>query len=842
MFSQEQIGKMMENQTQNSPQMYPARIYDGTAFIPNAGREQSSDNLTTVMTDKNEVLGFQDGTSQQEMEHAINADNNGSISEYKPTFYDKFIREPLKAIGMDAFQPKFISDIKPTPERAFATSMARAATADVFKPTFSDQEAKAYPAQAFAGGLVGTVAAFATGGALLDGMKLSQLTPFAENIIKGGILGGAYKGVSETSNELRDEEHPDLAKIGKAVLHDTLWWGGISGVVGAVAKPVGVASAAGLGYLMAKSDGADEPSALLNGGVLAGFHLLSTHGEQPEVRQMVVENLQKNVGDYILAKNPAVHEIVADRGGQEFVENHAQDAIEQINDMAMNPKDTGIETPEAKAIEQKDKYIPRPAQPFTDGYDPKAMDFLSNFIPAKVIVRLTGTERVRLANLPLDVLEEYKAQHAQTANDIETEKKQINSPLNTEIEKMINEGSPVNPIDEVVKSKTLLSQVMKNITDQVMVKKGEKNDSQGREGVENGIGQETPQGDIETKGEKLTVDQAKEYLGVDANGKGKKISISSTRGKKNPSETIGQESDQTGLEGIKKTTLDVVKNISDKYDLKPVITGGMEGGVHDASLEYSHVKGDKVDLRLEDKLNFTVKSWDQTETRINKKGQEELGYKDPDSNAIFWKEGNHWDVEVREKDTSIKSDEPSNKDDASVTKTKTSGIAKSIEAKAIEQGLTKSGYADLAGYDSSTIKEQSELASKFTIDQIKEIATGREPLPKGMKPATALSIAEDHATMTKDAKLAMELAKSPLATQISEGASALSLSRIRTPDSATAKIRELNKLKEQKTEKAQGGKKPEVIKKQIRKSLEKAIEKAKPSKKDWASFLESIKC
>jgi len=181
-----------EPETNNAPVTYPERIYDSGSreFVPNVNREQSSDNLTTVLTDRNEVLGFPDQTSKQEMQSAIEADRNGSISEYKPTFYEKYIQGPLADMGIDAFQPKFVSDIKPTPERAFATSMAEAATAGVFKPEFIDQEAKANPKAAFAGSVVGSIVAFASGSALLDGWKLSQLTPFAENIIKGGILGG----------------------------------------------------------------------------------------------------------------------------------------------------------------------------------------------------------------------------------------------------------------------------------------------------------------------------------------------------------------------------------------------------------------------------------------------------------------------------------------------------------------------------------------------------------------------------------------------------------------------------------------------------------------------------
>lgn len=462
-------------QTQTDPITYPSRIYDDASgdFMPNVNRDVSSDKVTTVLSNTNEVLGFKDGTSVQEMHNAIEADRYGSIRTYRPTFYDKFIRQPLAAMGMSSFQPTFISDIKPTPERAFATSMARAATADVFKPEFSDQEAKAYPAQAFAGNLVGSIAAFATGGALLDGWKLTQLTPFAESIIKGGILGGAYKGASETSNQLRDSDHPDLAKIGTAVLHDGLWWGGISGLTGAASKPIGVAASAGLGYLMAKSDGADEPSALLNGSVLAGFHMLSSHGDQQDVRDLVSSKMQSNIADYILAKNPLVHPIVADQAGRELISNYAQGVIERANQRA-----TGIETPEAAAIEEKTKPVEqtgietseakaieeqkfkRPDEPFTDGYDPKMMDYLSQYIPARLIVRMSGTDRLSLANASEKDLEAYKSLHDQAAQEDAQNKTANKTPINLDVEKMINEGSPINVMKEMAKSKIVLVQTM----------------------------------------------------------------------------------------------------------------------------------------------------------------------------------------------------------------------------------------------------------------------------------------------------------------------------------------------------------------------------------------------
>lgn len=173
---------------------------------------------------------------------------------------------------------------------------------------------------------------------------------------------------------------------------------------------------------------------------------------------------------------------------------------------------------------------------------------------------------------------------------------------------------------------------------------------------------------------------------------------------------------------------------------------------------------------------------------------------------------------------------------------KTSGVALQIQAKAVEQSLVERGFDKLAEYDPSTIKAQAEQASRYDMEHMLRFAVGKEPLPAGLKPGTALAIAERYAETTRNGSLASQLARSPLASQLSEGASALSLSRIRTPDSATAKIRELNKLRAEKAERALKGKTPAKAKAEVKKSLDEAVKKTKPTKKSWLALIEEIKC
>lgn len=316
-------------------------------FVENVNREMSSDNLTTVaVKETNEVVGFPDGMAVDEMEHAIKGDLNGVIRPWKRSFYEKNIREPLAKLGMSSFQPRFITEIKPTAERAFVTAFARGATADIVKPDFSDKEAAAYPAQAFAGQLAGAVVGLKGVGALVQSVKLPTFGAYAAKVLgklpatvqkaivatgSNAAVGGAYRAISETANEIRDSDHPEIAKIGKAALHDALWFGAAGGVASPLSKVPGASTTGGIFYLMAKSDGATETDALLNAGIGAGFHIVSgSHGEKIEVRREVLSKIESNISDYIQAKNPLVDHHVSAQAGREQVYLKAEQVLADL--------------------------------------------------------------------------------------------------------------------------------------------------------------------------------------------------------------------------------------------------------------------------------------------------------------------------------------------------------------------------------------------------------------------------------------------------------------------------------------------------------------------------------
>lgn len=114
------------------------------------------------------------------------------------------------------------------------------------------------------------------------------------------------------------------------------------------------------------------------------------------------------------------------------------------------------------------------------------------------------------------------------------------------------------------------------------------------------------------------------------------VKVTSSSGK------IGKEPNQTGLEGLRQETINVANNFTNKYKIPITLTGGTEKG--HAKGKYSHEAGYKMDWRLDKNVDGIIKSWQSVGKR---KYDGAIGYKDPDSNAIFYKEGNHWDIIVK---------------------------------------------------------------------------------------------------------------------------------------------------------------------------------------------------
>lgn len=167
-------------------------------------------------------------------------------------------------------------------------------------------------------------------------------------------------------------------------------------------------------------------------------------------------------------------------------------------------------------------------------------------------------------------------------------------------------------------------------------------------------------------------------------------------------------------------------------------------------------------------------------------------------------------------------------------------VAKSIEAKAIEKGLTDS-FANIADYDPITIKSQAKLVSDLLqsdLERAKAMARGEELIPRDILGGALLKGLEDYAFAKGDVALIQDLANSPLAAETSRHAQELRILAERNPDSSVAILRDLKKTREEAALRKHG-----EVEKAKTNTIKEIKSEVKPIPKErWASFIDSIKC
>jgi len=102
-----------------------------------------------------------------------------------------------------------------------------------------------------------------------------------------------------------------------------------------------------------------------------------------------------------------------------------------------------------------------------------------------------------------------------------------------------------------------------------------------------------------------------------------------------------------------------------------------------------------------------------------------------------------------------------------------------------------------------------------------------------------IKAAEEYIKQTGDSKMAYELANSPLVSETSAAAQEMRLAAEREPDSATARLQEIRKIRAEKSAKQ--------VPKEVQKTLKtaaKETQKVNLSKEDlqWDKFLKEIQC
>lgn len=164
----------------------------------------------------------------------------------------------------------------------------------------------------------------------------------------------------------------------------------------------------------------------------------------------------------------------------------------------------------------------------------------------------------------------------------------------------------------------------------------------------------------------------------------------------------------------------------------------------------------------------------------------------------------------------------------------TSKIAKSIETKAKDQGVT---IDKLAQYRPTTFEEQEKLAKKevSNIENARAMIRGEVPLPENLEGVALIAEMEKYLKTQPDEEITHELANSPLITETSEQGRGLSVARMREQDSFASKISELRSKKLQMSK--------EIAKDVPRKAKEE-MNKINLSKEDLNldKFLDEIKC
>lgn len=275
-----------------------------------------------------------------------------------------------KAAGAGVLQTATFGAIKPTPEEAdFYHKIAPVSYLAGEFGGFAIPGAglDALTAKVGAAGLkflagaqgVESVGQFAFRKALAESIDKAAptLAPLAAKAIpaaaRTGAVMGEYTVIADSitqTQELQEgqREEYDFTAIGEEALKQAGMWSVAGGLTGVIAKPLAgmatkeaaaqfsreIAATAGSMYAISRASGADQKDSILAAGMAAVYHGVHV-ANRPESRKAAVEQIQNLHANYLRAKNPMLAESVAIRSAQEHTKEEAQKIID--------------ETPEGKA-------------------------------------------------------------------------------------------------------------------------------------------------------------------------------------------------------------------------------------------------------------------------------------------------------------------------------------------------------------------------------------------------------------------------------------------------------------------------------------------------------------
>lgn len=258
---------------------------------------------------------------------------------WQTNFYESFVRPNLPALtgpaGL-ALQAGETSE-----RRAFTGKMAEGLTFGATKSIAPDvlaEDYKQHPVYAAAGELAGGVGSLSAAGAMLRATKLASVavkagtaaTPYlasAPRFIPRAIMSGSTFGthtfVREAIKALQ-QGNVDPAEFGESVIKNTALGALLGTASGLYGRTTATASAAGLGFLSAKSDGADDTEALLNAAIWGTFELVGSIRRKPELTKQAFDTLGDSIGEYVAAKEPRLSPDQARAAGAAIVRQAAQ--------------------------------------------------------------------------------------------------------------------------------------------------------------------------------------------------------------------------------------------------------------------------------------------------------------------------------------------------------------------------------------------------------------------------------------------------------------------------------------------------------------------------------------
>jgi hypothetical protein len=176
---------------------------------------------------------------------------------------------------------------------------------------------------------------------------------------------------------------------------------------------------------------------------------------------------------------------------------------------------------------------------------------------------------------------------------------------------------------------------------------------------------------------------------------------------------------------------------------------------------------------------------------------------------------------------------------------KTSKLAQGVEAKAIENKLTK-GFSDLPEYRAVNMEEQAALAGKLLNkdpELARKIAMGDEPAPKDIIPEAVFVAVENKAIAEGDANTLRDLATgSKLSTEATAMGQRIATLATRDPESPTGAIKDILAAREERAQKSLGRKSLQKAKTDVAKEIKTELKKPRITKQDWESFIKSLEC